>query len=91
MVERDLGQAKIVYDDPEEGVVERVVQNEHAVHVRDHWVVRTGEDAEGNHVIRRIPRERVHYVERSTEEFKKTVESMADDIKDKLGVGGGSR
>jgi hypothetical protein len=87
MVERDLGQVKIVYDDPDEGVVKRVVDNEHAVHVRDHWVIRVGEDGEGNHIVRRVPRERVHYVERSVDEFKNTVESMADDLKQKLGVG----
>lgn len=91
MVERDLGTATIVYDDPESGTVERTVQNEHLVYVRDHWSVKLDEDGDGNDVLRRIPRQRVHYVERSVEEFEREVEtlqqrvqSVADDLRTKL-------
>lgn len=86
MVDRDLGQATIVYDAPEEGTVERTVQNEHIVHFDDHWLVKVGEDEQGNHVVRRIPRDRVHYVERSVEEFREQVNSLKSELKDQVGL-----
>lgn len=91
MVDEDLGQASIVYEDPDEGTVERTVQNEHIAYFQDHWIVRTGEDDEGLDVVRRIPRSRVHYVERSVEEFEEEVrtirnrvQSAAEDLRSKL-------
>lgn len=98
MVERDLGQATIVYEDPEEGTVERTVQNEHIASFQEHWILRTGEDDEGHDVVRRIPYHRVYYVERSVDEFeeevrtvRRQVQSFADDLREKfLGGGGGT-
>lgn len=85
MVDRDLGEARIVYDDPE-GTTETTVANERIAYFDDHWLVKTGEDDDGNDVVRRIPRDRVHYVERSVSEFKDEVESLTDELKSRLGV-----
>lgn len=91
MVDEDLGAARIVYEDPDEGTVERNVQNEHVAYFQDHWIVRTGEDDDGNDVVRRIPTRRVHYVERSVEEFEEEVktlrnrvQSAAEDLRSRL-------
>lgn len=93
----DFGEATIVYDHPEEGTVEETVPNEHVVLVQDHWTLKVGEDDDRD-LVRRIPRERVHYVERSVAEFEREVatfteqvESVADDIRARLlgGRGGG--
>lgn len=91
MVDEDLGEATIVYEDPDEGTVERTVQNEYLAYFQDHWIVRTGEDDEGRDLVRRIPRSRVHYVERTVEEFeeevstlKNRVQSAADDLRSRL-------
>jgi hypothetical protein len=80
MVQRDLGEATIVYDDPSDGTVTRTVQNEHVAYFQDHWLVRTGEDDDGNDVVRRIPKERVHYVERSVEEFEEEVQTLTNRV-----------
>lgn len=94
-LERDLGEATLVYDDPDEGTVRKTVPNEHVAYFQDHWIVKTDEDAEGNDVVRRIPARRVHYVERSVEEFESEVETLIDqvqsfaaDLRTKIPVGG---
>lgn len=94
-LERDIGQATIVYEDPEDGTVERTVENEQIVYFQDHWLLKAGEDDEGNDVVRRIPDHKVYYVERSVEEFEEEiktirnqVQSFADDIRGKLPIGG---
>jgi hypothetical protein len=91
MTDRDLGTATIVYDHPEEGVVEESVQNEHIAYFQDHWILKRDEDEAGNDVVRRIPVERVHYVDRSVETFedeigtvRRQVENVASDIRSKL-------
>lgn len=91
MVEEDLGEATIVYEDPDEGTVEKTVQNEHVAYFQDHWMVKTGEDEQGRDTVRRIPSTKVHYVERTVEEFEdemKTfrdqVQSFTDDLRSKL-------
>ncbi|WP_236035440.1 hypothetical protein [Haloarcula rubra] len=96
MVDDDLGTATIVYETADDGTVERTVQNEHIAYFQDHWILKTDEDADRD-VVRRIPRERVHYVERSVEEFEQEVgtlrnqvESLADDVRSKL-LGGDER
>jgi hypothetical protein len=103
MVDRNLGEATIVYEDPADGTVERTVQNEHIAHFQDHWTVKTGEDEQGNDTVRRIPREQVYYVERSVTAFeeevqgiRQQVESVADEIRSRLpgqgrNHGGGGR
>ncbi|MFC7154642.1 hypothetical protein ACFQPA_04125 [Halomarina halobia] len=95
MVEEDFGQATIAYEDPDEGTVERTVQNEHVAYFQDHWIVKTGEDEEGRDIVRRIPARRVYYVERTVERFeeevktlKDQVQSITDDLRAKF-LGGG--
>ena len=90
-LERDLGQATIVYDDPDEGAVQKTVPNEHIAYFQDHWILKTEEDEQGNDIVRRIPFRRVHYVERSVEEFEEEVstirdqvQSVADNLRSKL-------
>lgn len=99
MVESDLGEATIAYEDPDGGTVERTVENEHLAYFQDHWILKI-EDHDADHDrVRRIPIQRVHYVERSVEEFEEEVktlrdqvQSMADGIRSKLlgGERGGS-
>ncbi len=94
-LERDLGEATIVYDDPDEGTVHKTIPNEHVAYFQDHWIVKTDEDDEGHDIVRRIPSKRVHYVERSVEQFEAEVETVIDqvqsfaaDLRTKLPVGG---
>jgi hypothetical protein len=92
MVEREFGEATVVYDDPDEDEPgELTVQNEYVVYFQDHWLVRTGEDEAGNDTVRRIPSQRVYYVEREVEKFEEEAatlrdqfESLARDVRDKL-------
>ena len=93
MEELELGTATIVYDDPDEGVVEETVQNEQIVYARDHWMVKTGTDDEGNDLMSQIPSHRVHRVDRTVERFeeeagtvRRRVESIAQDLRQKLPV-----
>ena len=95
-LEEDLGEATIVYDDPDEGTSEKTVANEHVAYFQDHWIVKTGEDDEGRDLVRRIPATRVHYVERTVEEFEEEVktlfdrvESVAKGLGTKIPIGGG--
>lgn len=90
-LERDIGEATIVYDEPEEDAVRKTVPNEHIVYFQDHWIIKAEEDEEGNDIVRRIPARRVHYVERSVEEFEEEVktirnqvQSFADTLRSKL-------
>ena len=94
-IQRDLGTATIVYEDPEEGTVRKTIPNEHVAYFQDHWIVKTDEDEEGHDIVRRIPSRRVHYVERSVEEFEREVETLLDrvqsfasDLQTKIPVGG---
>lgn len=93
MEELELGKATIVYEDPEEGVVEETVDNENVVYARDHWMVATGTDDEGNDLMSQIPRDRVHRVDRNVERFeeqartvRRRVESIAEDLRQKIPV-----
>ncbi|WP_129114457.1 hypothetical protein [Halegenticoccus tardaugens] len=97
MVEKDLGRATIAYEDPDDGTVERTVQNEHVAYFQEHWIVKAGEDERGRDLVRRIPHQRVYYVERSVEAFEEEVktlrdqvQSVADGLRSKL-LGGESR
>ena len=96
MVEEDLGEATIAYEDPDEGTVERTVQNEHVAYFQDHWIIKTDGSDTGKDTVRRIPAQRVYYVERTVEEFeeevktlKDQVQSFTEDLRSKL-LGGGS-
>ncbi|WP_331232579.1 hypothetical protein [Natronorarus salvus] len=94
-LDEDIGEATIVYEHPEEGTVEQEVPNEHIAYFQDHWLIKTGEDEDGRDLVRRIPAQRVHYVERTVERFEEEVKTLRDqvqsfakDIRTKLPVGG---
>ncbi|PSP70552.1 hypothetical protein BRD12_01475 [Halobacteriales archaeon SW_12_67_38] len=84
MVDPELGRATIVYDKLDAGQVEITVDNEYIAYFDDHWLVKIGEDDDGNDVVRRIPRDRVEYVERSVEEFQNKLDMMADEARERL-------
>ena len=93
MDELELGQATITYDHPEEGTVTETVDNEELVYARDHWMLKTGTDEDDNDLMHQIPRDRVHHVARSVEQFEEQtqtvrhrVESIAGDLRDRLPV-----
>jgi hypothetical protein len=93
MDELELGQATITYDDPEAGTVTETVDNEELVYARDHWMVKTGTDEDGNDLMHQIPRDRVHHVARSAEAFEEQiqtvrhrVESIASDLRERIPV-----
>jgi hypothetical protein len=95
----ELGQATIVYED-EDGVTEETVSNEQVVYARDHWMIRTGTDDEGNDLMRQIPATRVYHVNRNVERFEEQaktvrhrVETLASDLRERLpmDIGEGDR
>jgi hypothetical protein len=93
MDELELGQATITYDDHDGETVTKTVDNEEIVYARDHWMVKTGTDEDGNDLMHQIPRERVHHVARSAEEFedqidtvRHRVESIASDLRERIPV-----
>ncbi|WP_224333554.1 hypothetical protein [Haloprofundus halobius] len=97
MVDKELGEATIVYEDPDDGTVEKNVQNEHVAYFQDHWLVKIGEDDEGRDIVRRIPANRVYHVERTVEKFEEEVktvrdqvQSFTDDLRSRLLGSGGS-
>ncbi|WP_049923635.1 hypothetical protein [Halopiger djelfimassiliensis] len=94
-LERDLGEATIVYEDPHDETVSKTVPNEHVAYFQDHWIIKTDEDEQGHDIVRRIPARRVHYVERSVEQFEEEVQTLVDqvqsfaaDLRTKIPVGG---
>ncbi|WP_225333755.1 hypothetical protein [Halomicrobium urmianum] len=98
MEELELGQATIVYEDPEEGVVEETLDNEQLVYARDHWMVKMDTDDQGNDLMHQIPRDRVHHVRRNVQTFedearsvRHQVENIAKDLQRKLPMGGDGR
>ena len=93
MSELELGQATIVYEDPDEGKKEVTVKNEQVAYVRDHWAVKAGTDDQGNDLMKQIPATRVHYVERNVQQFEEEintvrhrVESLAGELRQKIPV-----
>ncbi|EJN58043.1 hypothetical protein [Halogranum rubrum] len=90
MTDEELGQATIVYEDPNEGTVEKTVDNEHIAYFQDHWILKTDEQDDRD-IVRRIPLQNVYYVERSVEEFEEEVatvrnqvESFAGNLRERL-------
>ncbi|WP_232700830.1 hypothetical protein [Halobacterium wangiae] len=95
----ELGQATIVYED-EDGVVEETVDNEQLVYARDHWMIKSGTDDEGNDLMQQIPATRVYRVSRNVERFEEEtqtmrhrVETFASDLRERLpmDIGEGDR
>lgn len=80
----ELGKATIVFEKPDGETKHATVDNEYIIYFQDHWQVKYGEDDEGNDVVRRIPKERVHYVERSVEEFQDRIDALLDRAKDRF-------
>ena len=80
MVEEDLGQATIAYEGTDGETVETQVENEHVAYFQDHWLLKTGENEQGHDIVRRIPAQRVYYVERSIEEFEEEVKTLRDQV-----------
>jgi hypothetical protein len=96
VVDEDLGEATIVYETAD-GTVEKTLPNEHIAYFQDHWMLKTDEDEHGNDIVRRIPIHKVHYVERSVEQFedevatlRDQVESFADNLRSRF-LGSGER
>lgn len=82
--EPELGTATIVYETPGEDVEHVTVDNDRIAYFQDHWLFAYGTDDDGNDVVRRVPKENVHYVERSVEEIEETFESGLEKAKGKL-------
>ena len=80
----ELGTATIVYDTPTGDVEKTTVKNEHIAYFQEHWLFAYDIDEEGNDIVRRVPHQRVHYVERSVEELEETFDTTIDKAKDKL-------
>mgnify|MGYP000282329916 CR=1 FL=1 len=79
MADDRLGDATIVYEGPD-GTIEETVPNAHLAYVRDHWLVKTGEDDGGDTVLR-IPAERVYHVERTVDAFEEELDSVKDHVR----------
>jgi hypothetical protein len=84
MPDSELGNATIVFETPDGDIDHIEVENEYIIYFQDHWQVKAGEDSEGNDVVRRIPKERVYYVERSVEEFQDRIDALLDRAKDRF-------
>ena len=80
----DIGHATIVYEHPEEGTVETQVQNELIVYFQDHWILKRESETGDGDIVRRIPSRRVHYVDRSVEEFEEEVATRFDQVQSYL-------
>ena len=80
MADKDLGEATIVYEDPDDGTIEETVENEHVAYFQDHWMIKTGEQDDGQDTVRRIPSNRVYYVERNVEEFEAEIRTLRDQV-----------
>lgn len=97
-LERDMGEATIVYEVPDEDTIRKTVPNEHVAYFQDHWIIKMDEDETGADIVRRIPTRRVHYVERSVEEFEEEVstlidqiQSFAKDLRTRIPIAGGGQ
>ena len=80
MTEADLGKATIAYEDTNGDTVEETVENEYVAYFQDHWMVKTGEAESGEDVVRRIPAQRVYYVERNVEKFEEEVMTLRNQV-----------
>ncbi|MFP8951936.1 hypothetical protein ACLI4Z_03020 [Natrialbaceae archaeon A-arb3/5] len=80
----ELGRATIVYETADDEIERVTVDNDRIAYFQDHWLFEYGTDDDGNDVIRRVPKDRVRYVERSVEEIEDTFESIIDRTRGKL-------
>ena len=79
-----LGSATIVYETAEADREEHTVDNDRIAYFQGHWLFAYGTDDDGNDIVRRVPRERVHHVERSVEEVEDSFATVIDRAKGKL-------
>ena len=91
MEQLELGKATIVYEDRDGEMIEETVENEQLVYARDHWMVKSGTDDQGNDLMSQIPIQRVVRVDRNVQRFEEQaqtvrhrVESLADDLRKKI-------
>ncbi|ELY52031.1 hypothetical protein [Natronolimnohabitans innermongolicus] len=80
----ELGTATIVYETATGDLEEATVENDHIAYFQDHWLFAYGTDEDGNDLVRRVPRDRVRYVERSVEELEETFDTTIDKAKETL-------
>lgn len=80
----ELGKASIVYETATGDLERATVDNDRIAYFQDHWLFAYGTDEDGNNVVRRVPKERVRYVERSVEEIEETFESGIEKAKGKI-------
>ena len=79
-----LGSATIVYESPDGDREEHTVDNDRITYFQGHWLFAYGTDDDGNDIVRRVPRERVHHVERSVEEIEESFATVIDKARGKL-------
>lgn len=84
MTEAELGEAQIVFETPEGDTESVTVDNEHIAFFQEHWLFAYDIDDEGNDIVRRVPHQRVYYVERSVERLEDQFDTAVDKAKDKI-------
>ena len=80
----EVGKATIVYETATDDLERATVDNDHIAYFQGHWLFAYGTNEEGDDVVRRVPKERVRYVERTVEEIEETFESGIEKAKGKL-------
>lgn len=80
----ELGKATIVYETATGEFERATVDNDHIAYFQDHWLFAYGTNENGDDIVRRVPKERVRYVERTVEEIEETFESGIEKAKGKL-------
>ena len=80
----ELGKATIVYETATGDLERATVDNDRIAYFQDHWLFAYGTNENGDDVVRRVPKERVRYVERTVEEIEETFESGVEKAKGKL-------
>lgn len=84
MTAAELGTARIVFETPEGETESVTVDNEHIAFFQEHWLFAYDVDDEGNDIVRRVPHQRVYYVERSVERLEEQFDTAVDKAKDKI-------
>ena len=79
-----LGSATIVYESAAGDREAHTVDNDRIAYFQGHWLFAYGSDDDGNDIVRRVPRERVHHVERSVEEIEESFATVIDKARGKL-------
>ena len=80
----EAGKATIVYETATDDLERATVDNDRIAYFQDHWLFAYGTNENGDDVVRRVPKERVRYVERTVEEIEETFETGVEKAKGKL-------